>query len=559
MSQKQRLTTQWILILGTAWTSLFITPNYSSEPIDLPKMYALVITAFCAIGAIITARNEIIAKSYRVILILFVLFLTQLILVMKFSGAPFIQQFLGAGGRNTGALTYLSFFSILVCAMFVADFKFVKLTFYSLLLTGAATLIYGLMQVSGSDPIKWNNPHSSMIGFLGNPDFSSAFLGLVGAGGFCLLLSEKIVSNIPLKFAIVLGEVLALYLIVKSHAIQGIMIYALGFFLSLGIYIFSSQHMTKFIFVVYSIFSTFIISVGVLGALKIGPLASHLYKISVRQRGFYWRAGREMLLSHPFFGVGMDSYGDWYFEKRSANAAFHSMGTSSNAAHNVLLDIGSNGGFPLLLIYMAVIALILRSSYLILKNIELRNKYISAVIVSWIAYEAQSVVSINQIGLGVWGWLLGGVILGYEINSRSSQGLGKTSKFLRKKRLNSSNTFVILVFVGLCIGLLLVQPALQADHDYRIAIQSRDAHKVESSVLRFPEDTHRTIDAASNLARSNLKESALKLAQHVTDVNSRSYEAWYFISAISDPTSPIHKSATTKLRSLNPHDRSIGN
>jgi len=557
MSTNQRITAQWILVLGTAWTSLIITPNYSLEPIDLPKMYALVLTSFLAIGTIFTASKHIFLKKYYPILILFILFSIQLALVLKFSGAPFVQQFFGTGGRNTGALTYLSLFLVLIVAMLVTTPNFVTKVIISLLLTGLATLVYGLMQVSGIDPVSWNNPHSSMIGFLGNPDFSSAFLGIVGAGGFCLIFSGKLLSNLLGKSFLMLGEIIALYLIVKSHAIQGIMIYFLGLLLSFGIYLYGQNGVRKSIVVIYGTLSSIAITVGVLGALKIGPLADHLYKISVRQRGFYWRAGREMLFSHPFFGVGMDSYGDWYYQKRSANAAFHSIQTSSNAAHNVVLDIGSNGGFPLLLIYLAVILLVLRASILILNKPESRNPYISAVIVSWIAYQAQSFVSINQIGLGVWGWLLGGVILGYGINSRKITDTDSSSKSTSRKTKKSSNSFILVGAIGLGLGFALVQPALQADHNYRFALQSHNGNQVISAALSYPEDSHRTMDAANQLNSSNLKEAGLKLARHVVKVNPRSYEAWYFISVVTNPISSEHKKAFSILQTLNPHDNSI--
>ena len=41
-----------------------------------------------------------------------------------------------------------------------------------------------------------------------------------------------------------------------------------------------------------------------------------------------------------------------------------------------------------------------------------------ALTVAWLGYQAQSVISINQIGLAIWGWVLSGALIAYERASR---------------------------------------------------------------------------------------------------------------------------------------------
>ena len=100
---------------------------------------------------------------------------------------------------------------------------------------------------------------------------------------------------------------------------------------------------------------------------------------------------------------------------RSADAALKSLTVQSNAAHNVFLDIGSNGGFILIILYLIIVVSIF---YLGVKNIlrmEKFDPFYTAIFASWVGYQAQSVISINQIGLALWGWVLSGLIIGYEI------------------------------------------------------------------------------------------------------------------------------------------------
>jgi hypothetical protein len=72
-----------------------------------------------------------------------------------------------------------------------------------------------------------------------------------------------------------------------------------------------------------------------------------------------------------------------------------------------------------------------------------------------VAFQAQSIISINQIGLALWGWVLSGLIIGYEINTRGSEATveKKTGKNSAKP-VQSSAGSVLGMFVGLIIGVL---------------------------------------------------------------------------------------------------------
>lgn len=140
----------------------------------------------------------------------------------------------------------------------------------------------------------------------------------------------------------------------------------------------------------------------------------------MQTRGFYWRAAVNMISHNPFFGVGMDGFGDWYRRARSPEIARINPGITSDTAHNIPLDIGSGGGLPLMILYLAIIGLALYSIIKVVKRKSEFDVMFSAVVAAWFAYQAQSLISINQLGLGVWGWSLTGLIIGYEIHSRET-------------------------------------------------------------------------------------------------------------------------------------------
>jgi O-antigen ligase len=89
------------------------------------------------------------------------------------------------------------------------------------------------------------------------------------------------------------------------------------------------------------------------GFLQKGPLSTLLYQDSITYRGDYWRAGIRMISEHPLFGVGFDSFGDYYFRYRDLTSATRRGPLIyTNSAHNYFIDFAANGGLFYLLLYL---------------------------------------------------------------------------------------------------------------------------------------------------------------------------------------------------------------
>jgi O-antigen ligase len=100
--------------------------------------------------------------------------------------------------------------------------------------------------------------------------------------------------------------------------------------------------------------------VSIAGILDKGPLASLLYSYTVDLRGEYWKAGINMGLANPIFGVGIDSYGTNYRAFRELSATVvPGLAVTTDTAHNVYIDAFAGIGFPGLLTYLAINGLIL--------------------------------------------------------------------------------------------------------------------------------------------------------------------------------------------------------
>jgi hypothetical protein len=291
-----------------------------------------------------------------------------------------------------------------------------------------------------------------------------------------------------------------------------------------------------------------------LSILKMGPLASLLYKDSVTYRGDYWRAGWKMTVENPIFGVGLDSYGNWYRRSRTIEATLRrGPDVTSNAAHNVFLDISSNGGFPLVLIYLALMVLVVISAVKVIKRSQSFNTGFTGLVASWIAFQAQSIISINQIGLALWGWVLSGMIIGYEINTRGGEIVteNRTRKALTKPVQTSAFTSLAM-FVGLIIGVLIGMPPYMASAKYKGALETSNPTMIQQAAYIWPTDPSRMIQVAGILNENKLPGLGLVVALDATRKFPDDYGSWATLNAITNATEEQKALAQKEMKRLDP-------
>jgi hypothetical protein len=291
------------------------------------------------------------------------------------------------------------------------------------------------------------------------------------------------------------------------------------------------------------------------GTLNKGPLASLLYKDSVTYRGDYWRAGWKMTLDNPIFGVGLDSYGDWYRRSRTIEATLRrGPDVTSNAAHNVFLDISAYGGFPLLLIYTALMVLVVVSSIKVIKRSQGFNAGFVGLLAAWVAFQAQSIISINQIGLALWGWILSGLIIGYEINTRTGNVVveekkkGKTGT----KAVQASPATTLSVFIGLIVGVLVGMPPYLASAKFRGALESGNATVIQAAAYIWPTDPARMIQVAMALNENKLNDQGLQVAVDATERFPDNYVVWATLNSMTMATEAQRGQALTQMKRLDP-------
>lgn len=390
-----------------AITTVTISP-YSGDAYNYPKLLALVV--FAGISTIILLLSVEKFQEFRNVLILGFTFIVVLFLVLIFSGAKLSDQIMGAFGRNTGLIAYLCLALILMTSAILSSQQVLSKTLHFLLVAGSLSTLYAILQRFNADPFPTFTIYRPIISFFGNPDFQSAFSAITLIGALGMLFVEG--SSLALRIFLFVYIEATIFVIFETRALQGIIVSAIGILIFFGIRIFTDTNyfgLKK----AYSVFVPIISLLSIAGALNHGPFSTFLYKDSVAARGDYWRAGIKMVMDNPFFGVGLDTYGKFYEASRDARTIARGNLETADAAHNVFIDFAANGGLILFLTYLSLTIYTVYKAFKVIQNSECFDPYLAALVAMWIGYLAQSLISINQLGIAVWGWIFAGLIIGY--------------------------------------------------------------------------------------------------------------------------------------------------
>ncbi len=535
--------------------TLIITPWINLDPVNLPKFLVLVVCAFALLGNLVLNVKKITARSEKMLLTFVMIFIVGLLLSFFSSETGYFEQIYGSFGRNTGLLAYVSLSIMLLGALFVSNPDFIRKLITVLIATGFINAVYGLVQWADFDPVDWNNSYNTILGTLGNPNFISALLGMAGLASLALLLSGK--ESLMVRVVLFLNIGLSLFVIFKSDSSQGLMIFALGSTVILY-FKFVNGFKGSLVKYLYWCLVSGLGLMGIFGTLNKGPLAYFLFQDSVTYRGDYWRAGAKMTFDNPLFGVGLDSYGDWYrFSRTEAASLRRGPDVTSNSAHNVFLDISSNGGIFLLVAYLSIIAMVIRSTVRVLCKPGEFDAVGVGLSSAWLAYLVQSAISINQLGLAIWGWVLGGAIIGYDLNKDRTHSRRAKSK-TDKRREQTAPSIALLGISSLLFGFMISIWPVTKDISFRRALESADALKIESATERFPRSAYYYTYAARIFQANDFDEKALVMAKKAIEANPRDFNAWKLLAANPKISQAERDLAIAKMKKLDPFNGSLG-
>ena len=537
LSEAEAKKVQTFVLLGGVFTTLGIWTKLE-DPINLPKMFVLAFFAAIVLGLSLPALlNSFKAYStnQKIGLGLIVLFAFGL-LISTFTTDVKYTAFFGEHHRNNGFLSYLAMVILMLSSVLAFNLKSAHRYFEFYGITGLVIAFYGILQGLGADPVGWKNDYNPFITTLGNPNFTSGFLGLSSIAIIYLILDAK---NRTFQALYAVGLITNLYILWLSASIQGFYGFAIGTAVIVLVKLWLVNKRYGQIGLVLAFISGTPLALAI---LNIGPFANKLYQVTLQNRLDYWNAAIGMFKDHPITGVGVDRFGEYYRQYAVQNQVVQ--GQITDNAHNVYLQLLATGG---LVLFIPYVLLVLFVTFLGLKSvIKLQGKdklKVSVVFGIWLGTITVNVVTIDNLGVGVWFWITGGVLV--TISSTHSQNessnqfsKNKTTKGKSTKSANSESFFPVTYaasFILAILVLVILVPVLGKSSTLYNLRNNASSYTTQTYVPALvseskgaSNDPQYLLQLANLALTQNAPNEAFVMIDQVNKLDSRSYYGNYF-------------------------------
>jgi O-antigen ligase len=546
---------------------LLVTTYFNSQtqdPFNSPKFWVLLLGAAWLLGYLISFRkqsNSLKSRAISFTQILLLLFIGASTLALLAADNSQIALF-GDNMRKNGYLTYLAlaifFWAV---AVFINSTNLIIL-YRFILLSAYVVGGYALLQMSGNDFINWSSSGMALFSTLGNSNFAGsamALLAILSLGGAYAYRKDQI----TLWLSLIAFGILSIT-IFPTNARQGLLLLAFGIVSLLLVLIYNFN---KKLGLVGLIFAAFGFILSILGMLQVGPLERFLYKDSVSVRGYYWRAGIEMFKDNPLFGVGLDNYGSFFKEYREVGYPLkYGYSLTSTNAHNVFIQHFATGGIFVGSIYLILTAFIFWRGVISLRRFEKDERVLRSVFfIAWLAFQAQSLISIDNIGISIWGWVLGGVVVGLSvppINEQISNQQAKRQNRVRKNQLGLLqpviSTFLTALTLVLVVFLYRADSAIfqqRAAYNPAAPAQKDVFYQLAQKTLKAPlQDLQYKVMTATYLHGMGFQQEALNLLEQLHVEDPYNLDALTFLASYYENLGQADKAlaAREKISKLDP-------
>jgi O-antigen ligase len=555
-SQKSERAIFW-LGLFTFLTTIYFNAQ-TQDPFNAPKFWILILGASWLIGFIAVKLKRDVNLNWganRNIFLLTGLYLGFSLISALFSQNKFIA-FFGENMRKNGYITYFCLALFFLVAVLYIKVENVISIYRFILLTSLAIGIYGIMQMTGNDFIKWSDHGNAVISTLGNSNFAGsmmAILAILCFGGIFIVQISKFERVIALISFLILCIT-----ILPTNARQGLLLLVFGI---AGIVVISIFRINRKLGITSVSLASIAIVFSILGMLQIGPLTQFLYKDSVSVRGYYWRAGINMLKDHVLFGVGLDNYGSFFKQYREVGYPLkYGYSLTSNNAHNVFIQQFATGGIFVGFVYLVLMAFVFIRGLKGLNQCKDNQRLlVGTFFVAWLAFQAQSIISIDNIGITIWGWVLGGVVVGLSNQSRNEIVAPDSNKAGKKYDTYSLSLLQPTVSIAFGIAAIILVVILNRGESniYKVRAAFNPAEPTQKSI--FYDFANKTINTplidyrykimtASYLYDMGYKQDGLSLLEKLTKEDKRDLDVLTIISSYYEIEGDITSAIESRKR-----------
>lgn len=395
--------------------------NVTHEGADLLRLF---IFSLYTLIILLYFRNYFKLKNKIILiplLLIFVYLVNQIIL-----GNDITSFILGKYNRFGGLVTLICLTVYFILVTNLGDqarpafSKTIYITYLLMMGQGILTYFRVLPNDTYLDPADGIvKPTSYLVLGFGNPNIASALMGITLSIHLFFIL-QKIFKILLVQSCIF---IVGLFILYKTGSIQGWLILFFNFAI-IVIYlskIHRNQIRTK-LKVIYSIIIS-IISIALI--LNIKVIWTNLFVSgNVAARINYWKSSIRIWGDYKLTGVGLDNLGEVATYYRDFELAKQEgLWTIADRSHNVILDHLVNGGLFGFLIWIAFIGAV---TFMAFRKILQSPKdsvsvYEIGIILIWVGYLLQSLISVDHLFLTLLGYISAGFIVGEYISKINNE------------------------------------------------------------------------------------------------------------------------------------------
>ena len=464
-----------IVVLIVATPTVFLRSTFST--FDVPQLTILWLSAM-TLGLLTLARWVLLDRGPAVprpVMVAAAVFLVSLSLNVGFSSQPWVA-FTGLPVRGAGALTYG--FCLLVCLSVyrLVTHRGPTVIVGAFVTAHVVVAGYALLQAYGGDPYQWGKGElwvSPVFSTLGNPNFSAAYLAvtlplvtwlafgspygrvprvlggaLLGGttvalsyldsfqGDLAALVSLAVVANwacyrirgsrlvattvvVPAALAIVGVPLLipqpgsaVLVALVGCLAVTGWM--SLEWDLRHPPMVGPVTIRWTRRRVVLASSSTVVAMAGIIlvaGGRIVDELGSGFgYRLGL------WQTSLSIFMEHPIMGTGLETYSAYFTLHKPVSHVVEWGVALSDSPHSVPLGMLSGGGLLVAGAYVTLVGLVgWTGCRVVCRTGGSTRMMMVAIFTAWVAYQIQSLVSMDMPGLIATQWIFGGVLLANQV------------------------------------------------------------------------------------------------------------------------------------------------
>jgi putative inorganic carbon (HCO3(-)) transporter len=462
-------------------------------PVDLfslPRATAIAVAvmAIAALSMIRWLQEGPARQSHSSLTRLCAVFVAAVVLAVSVSDEP-VRSVVGPYSRYTGLAMQVTYVALLLLVVRLYDRDSVRQLASASLAALAVVAAYGVVQYAGLDPLDWPQPEHLVVQFgrfdtdfstLGNIDFAAAFVGITAPFALWAGLSRSGAFWRRAVGAAVLTGAIA-YL-AGNEAFQGPVTMVAGCAVVAGAWLSDRRETWSGLSRLSRHFIVGLAGVVLVAVLAIAPVVMSRTVGELgeaEERVQFWQTAGEMWLEEPVFGHGLGAFGREFMARRPPDHAVERGFQTADAPHNVLMEHLAGGGVLLAGSYLAIVGF---TGLALLRGLRQTTGearlLLGAFGGSWLAYQIQSLVSIDVPAIALLHWATAGGIVVIALSPETRLHIAPASGDLTPWRRTLMPLAVAVI--GIAAIWFATQP-LRADIEAGQARDSRRPGQYETS------------------------------------------------------------------------------